>query len=336
MAESAAGAIYDIGYQHYDGKRLGRRGAVRALYVHGLRTVFGLGRGGRAKIPPIALIIFLIVPAVIQAALAGLGNGMIQLFTHEGYFRTTIWVFALFCAFQTPELVTGDLQHRVLALYFSRALRRSDYVLARLGSLATALFMVALLPHLLLLLGQWFSAADVRAAMRDSLPLLPRIVGASLAIAVLLATVSLTIAAVIRRRPFATAAILTVFLLATAFVTPLVLTRPEKMRYLVLASPLMVGDGVTTWIFTTSAARAAADSVARERALADSIARANPPPVAGNARGRQRSNMRRFRDGRTTVLDVASLPGVLFGFATLCYLALSAGVLTLRYRSVDT
>ena len=44
------GTIYDIGYRHYDGPRLGRRGAVGAIVGAGLRAVFGFGRSGRSKI----------------------------------------------------------------------------------------------------------------------------------------------------------------------------------------------------------------------------------------------------------------------------------------------
>ena len=39
-----AGVIHDIGYQRYTGPRLGRRYVAGSLYVHGLRTAFGLGR----------------------------------------------------------------------------------------------------------------------------------------------------------------------------------------------------------------------------------------------------------------------------------------------------
>jgi ABC-2 type transport system permease protein len=331
LPDSVAGAIYDIGYQHYDGKRLGRAGAVRALYIHGLRTVFGIGRGGRAKIPPIALIAILVVPAVIQAALAGIGNGQVQVFTHAGYFRTTVWIFGLFCAFQTPELVTGDQQHRVLALYFSRAVLRSDYVLARIGALATGLFLVALLPHLILLMGEYFSAEHVGEAIRKSLPMLPRIVGAALAIAVLLATVSITISAVIKRRPFATAAILALFLLASAFVAPLVMSRPDKMRYLVLASPMMIGDGLTTWMFDT----------VRVHPLRDTTLGVMLPPLPENAdsaakEARHIEMRRRFSRRRPGVVETADLPGVVYLAATAGLILLGAGVLTLRYRSIET
>jgi ABC-2 type transport system permease protein len=332
---ASPGAIYDIGYQHYTGKRLGRAGAVRALYVQGLRSIFAIGRGGKAKVPPIALVVIMVVPALIQAALAGLVGGQVQVFTHQGYFRTTVWIFGLFCAFQTPELVSVDQQYRVLALYFSRSLLRSDYVLARLGALVTALFVVALLPHLLLLIGTWFASENVATSMHDTLPLLPRIVAASLAIAVLLSTASLTVAALIRRRPFATAAILAFFLLASAFVTPLVMNRPDKMRYLVMTSPMIVADGVTTAIFDTTTARPAADTAA-PRPLTVDTASSAAAVSADSARSRDDRNRRRFRRRRTSVLAAANFPGSAYTGMMMAFLVVSAGVLTLRYRGIDT
>jgi len=328
--EVPAGAIYDIGYQHYDGKRLGRAGAVRALYIDGIRSLFGIGRGTRAKLPPLALVGMMIVPALVQSAVTGLAGGMIQLFTHALYFRSTLWLFGLFCAFQTPELVTGDAQHRVLALYFSRAVRRYDYVLARVGALATALFGVALLPHLILLMGTWFSAEHVLTAMKDSLPTIPRILGGALAIAVLLATVSITISAVIKRRPFATAAILAFFLLASGVVTPLIMQRPDKMRYLALTSPMIVGDGVTTWIFDTTSVKEKADSIA---ALDAEAAKAGPPKTRADTIAQRR---RQFRRQQRTVLQAANLPGIAYLGTMAAFIMLAGVVLTLRYRSIET
>ena len=258
--EVAAGAIYDIGYQHYDGKRLGRPGAVRALYVQGVRTIFGLGRGSKAKIAPVLLIAFMIIPAIIQTAVGSLVGNMVQVVAHESYFRSTAWLFGLFCAFQTPELVTGDQQYRVLTLYFSRAVLRSDYVLARVAALASSLFAVALLPHVILLIGRWLVAVDVGQAIKADLPVMPRILAAALAVSILLSVVSLTIAAVIRKRPLATAAILLFFILANAVVTAMVTNRPDKMKYLVLASPIAVSDGVATWVFDTTKVHVPNDS----------------------------------------------------------------------------
>ena len=151
-------------------------------------------------------------------------------------------------------------------------------------------------------------------------------------IAVLLSTVSLAIASVIRRRPFATAAILAVFMVASAFVTPLVITRPDKMRYLVLASPLMVGDGVTTWIFDTTTVKAPVDSTLFAPVPA-------PPPHADSATmARHRTEVRRRSHGRErmTVIQIANLPGSLYLGTTALLLVVSAGVLTLRYRNIET
>ena len=41
---SDTSVIHDIGYQRYDGPRLGRRHVFGALYIHGLRAAFGFGR----------------------------------------------------------------------------------------------------------------------------------------------------------------------------------------------------------------------------------------------------------------------------------------------------
>ena len=54
-ASGPGGSIYDLGYQGYEGPRLGRRSAATALFRNTLKGCFGIGRGGRAKIAPLAL-----------------------------------------------------------------------------------------------------------------------------------------------------------------------------------------------------------------------------------------------------------------------------------------
>jgi ABC-2 type transport system permease protein len=61
------GSIYDLGYQAYEGPRLGRRSAVLALFAQTVRSCFGIGRGGRAKIAPLVLAGLAILPAVLAA-----------------------------------------------------------------------------------------------------------------------------------------------------------------------------------------------------------------------------------------------------------------------------
>ena len=66
------GSIYDLGYQAYDGPRLGRRSAVLALFAQTVRSCFGIGRGGRAKIAPLVLAGLAILPAVLAVGFAAL------------------------------------------------------------------------------------------------------------------------------------------------------------------------------------------------------------------------------------------------------------------------
>ena len=44
MSSQNTGVIHDIGYQRYEGPRLGRGYSMRALYVHSVRSAYGLGR----------------------------------------------------------------------------------------------------------------------------------------------------------------------------------------------------------------------------------------------------------------------------------------------------
>ena len=58
------GNIYDLGYQGYDGPRLGRRAVLGALRAT-LRASYGIGRGGRAKIVPFGLAGLALLPAIL-------------------------------------------------------------------------------------------------------------------------------------------------------------------------------------------------------------------------------------------------------------------------------
>ena len=106
--------------------------------------------------------------------------------------------------------------------------------------------------------------------------------------------------------------------------------RPEKMRYLVLTSPMIVGDGVTTWIFDTTSTKEKADSVA---ALDAEAALAGPPKTRADTFAQRR---RQFRRQRRTILQAANLPGVVYLGTMAAFIVIAGGVLTLRYRSIET
>ncbi len=71
----ANGVIHDIGYQRYDGSRLGRGYAVRSMYTHALRAAFGFGRTAGAKVFPwIVVGIVLLVAAILTAVRSQIGE----------------------------------------------------------------------------------------------------------------------------------------------------------------------------------------------------------------------------------------------------------------------
>ena len=107
------GTIYDIGYRHYDGPRLGRRGAIGAIVGAGLRAVFGFGRSGRSKIIPWGAVILAALPAVVAVAVRVLAGDILDLYDYDGYVWNIGALLPIFIAAQAPELVVNDIRHRV-------------------------------------------------------------------------------------------------------------------------------------------------------------------------------------------------------------------------------
>jgi len=254
LAGSATGSIYDLGYRRYDGPRLGRRHAIGALFVHGLRATFGLGRSGRAKIAPLVLGGLLALPAVISVAFGTLAGGAGERFnpiTLEGYlsFAQTLLVF--FVAAQAPELLVRDQRHRVLTLYFSRAIERTDYVLAKYLALLAAVALVLALPQVILLLGTLFATPSLADGLAEIVPLLWPVVGRTVVISALLAGVGLAASAFTVRRPFAAGTIIAVFLVLRGIVTVLVnrVGLDGPLALVALADPFALMDGVSALLF---------------------------------------------------------------------------------------
>lgn len=257
-AAREAGAIYDLGYRGYDGPRLGRGHAISTLFWSSLRAAFGLGRSGRAKIVPWGLTIFAVTPAVVAVAfeaLAGPAAAAAQPFTYDNYLWEIQITLALFVAAQGPELVNGDMRHRVLSLYFSHPLERLDYAAAKLGALVAALLVLAVVPQLLLFTGSVLGEADVLAALGDELGALPQIVGGSLLYAVTLAALALAIASFTPRRAYATGAIIAVFLV-TASVSGILgeVTAGTLRDASQLINPFILLDGTRDWLLGGSVA----------------------------------------------------------------------------------
>jgi ABC-2 type transport system permease protein len=248
--QSATGAIYDLGYQGYDGPRLGRRAAVATLFWSSLRAAYALKRSGRAKIVPWGLAALLMIPAGISVAISALAPQAPAPYDYDNFLWGTQILLAIFVAAQAPELVSSDQRHRVLSLYFSHALQRSDYALAKLGALAAAVFGLALAPMLLMFGGRVLLATDVVQALRDEAGKLPEVVLTPAIFAIPLAVLSLAIAAYTPRRAYATGAFIAVVVVGAAMAG--VLGNVDSSSPLRTASqllnPMVTLDGTRNWL----------------------------------------------------------------------------------------
>jgi ABC-2 type transport system permease protein len=258
-ARGPGGSIYDLGYQAYLGPRLGRRSAVVALFTQTLRSSFGIGRGGRAKIAPFALAALAILPAVLAvgfaslASQAGAAGGVLtdaSPIRYETYHGLVAVLIMLFCAAQAPELFGRDQRYGVLPLYFSRVLTRTDYALAKIGGLMAALFLVEISPYVVHFFGRVLAATDPATGLSNELGQVPHFVLQGLLVAGLLGGLASLVAAWTPRRAYATAAIIAIFIIPPIIVALVgSLTNQDFARAIILFSPADILDGTNAAIF---------------------------------------------------------------------------------------
>ena len=250
MADTTAGTIYDLGYKRYEGVRLGRRHAIWALYVHSLRGVFGIGRSLSSKVGPIGLAVIAFIPAAFQLGIAAIAPGEIEVIRPEDYFQLIEVVLAVFCAVVAPELVGRDQRTQTLSLYFSRALRRQDYALAKFAALMTGMLAITVIPQVIMFVGNGLAAADFGDYLRDEWADLPSILGSAILLSGLIASIGLVIAAQMPSRAYSTVGIIAAFVLTSIIAGSVFEAADQDIgRFVLLLSPFHVARGLTFWFF---------------------------------------------------------------------------------------
>jgi ABC-2 type transport system permease protein len=244
------GVIHDIGFRHYTGPRLGRGYLLRSLYAESLRGAYGLGRSGKSKVMPFLLLATMVVPALITAVVATVTEVDKLPLSYGQYPMALGLAISIFVAAQAPALVSRDLRFKVMPLYLSRPLTRSDYVLAKVGALVSAVFILIVVPLTVLYVGALLAKLPFWAQTRGYL--------SSLVTAVLLAAVlggiGLLIASITPKRGFGVAAVITVLLLLSVVAgalqaISLANDKPKLAGYLGGIDPGNLVDGVQVWLF---------------------------------------------------------------------------------------
>jgi ABC-2 type transport system permease protein len=252
VSDTPAGSIYDVGYQRYEGVRLGRRHAIWALYVHSLRSVFGIGRSLSSKIGPMGLAIIAFLPAVFQLGIAAIAPAEeeIEVIRPENYYFIIQVVLVVFCAVVAPELAGRDQRTQTLSLYFSRALRRQDYALAKFAALMTGMLAITVIPQVMMFVGNGLAGDRFGDYVRDEWTDLPSILGSAILLSGLFAAIGLVIAAQTPRRAYSTVGILAAFILTSIVGASIFEAADQDVgRLALLLSPGHVAQGLTFWFF---------------------------------------------------------------------------------------
>ncbi|NEE03024.1 ABC transporter permease [Phytoactinopolyspora halotolerans] len=257
---SPTGVIHDIGYRGYDGPRLGRRAVARALFVHSLRGVFGIGRSAKSKVLPVGLSVIMCVPALVLAVVTviGAGRGLLDdvPLDYSHYAMVLQAALAIFLATQAPQTVSLDLRFNTLPLYVSRPLERPDYVVAKYAAMTLGVFLLLAVPLLIMYVGALFAelpAGDETAEVAAAL------VGAAI-YALVLSGLALLIASLTSRRGFGVAGIITTLVMTYAVATALQgvvgIDNDDAVTagWLGLISPMTLVDGVQVWALGTDPA----------------------------------------------------------------------------------
>jgi ABC-2 type transport system permease protein len=246
-----AGAIYDRGYRHYQGVREGRSRMVKALVLAGVRRTLGLRRSWKAKVVPWGLLLIALAPVVTFVGIrVAAGDAVDELIGYAQYLRIVSLVLLLFAATAGPELLCPDRQSNVLALYFTRPLSRSDYLLAKGAALLLVMGLIAVVPLVVLLAGNVLTADAAMTYMGDHLADLPRILLAGGVLTIYYSVISLAIASLTERRSIAVAVQLGVFL-ASGTVAGIVFFAAHfsGRRWVSLLALQQLPDRFVDWVF---------------------------------------------------------------------------------------
>lgn len=243
-------AIYDLGYRHHDGRRLGPWYGTRALFVHSLLGAYGLRRATRSKIVPMTLLALSLLPAVVVAVMINVEPTEKLPLPYTSYAVVTWLLLSIYVAGQAPQAVSRDLRFRTVALYLSRPLERSQYVLAKYAALTAAVFMFLAMPLTVMFAAALLAELPVWDQVRGWLA---GLVGALL-FALVLSGIGLVIAALTPRRGIGVGVIVTVLVLLTGVVGVVQGIAMEAGQvtlsgYAGLFAPISLVDGVQVWLF---------------------------------------------------------------------------------------
>ena len=213
------GAVYDRGYRPYEGPRGQRGSATFALYKASMRRALGIRRSWRQKVAPFTLLAIVTIPAIVNV---GIGYVTRDRFLTERIhiisYREYVGVSAallLFVALVSPDVMCPDRRQHVLPLMFARPITGVDYVVAKLGAIATILFAFSFLPQVVLFVGNMLVSDSALDYFTGHLDVLWKVPLAVALLAAYYAVVGIAISSLTDRRIVAGASVIGLFLVTS-------------------------------------------------------------------------------------------------------------------------
>jgi ABC-2 type transport system permease protein len=232
------GEVYDRGYQHYDGPRLGRRHAIAALIRYSMKRALGIKKSWTSKVVPIllylAVSVVVIVPIGIRAFLPSA-----SVLEYWDFFGFIFALQGIFVATIAPEMLCGDRRENVLQLYFSRAITRLDYLIGKLAATAILTLTMSFVPAAIYWLGRQLLEDKPLSAIRHNADDLGRLAVVGILLACYLGAIGLTVSSFTGRKSIAVAIIVIGFLLSTtlAYALSAAVNNEDLRRFFVFLSP---------------------------------------------------------------------------------------------------
>lgn len=235
------GEIFDRGYRHYAGPRLGTPSAIWALARYSMARALGIRRPWTAKIVPMVLYGAVAIPVAIAIGIRAFVPAF-EFLDYPSLFTAIFLLVGIFVATVAPEMVSSDRHDRLLPLYFSRPVGRTSYVLAKLLGTGLLTLTIALVPVVVLWLGNGLLSDEPLAAMREGLGDLGRIVVAGIAIAFYLGSIGLLISSFTGRKSVAVGVIILGFVLSESLafaISEALRDQPDLARWAFVLSPAL-------------------------------------------------------------------------------------------------
>jgi len=217
MSVVGTGAVYDRGYRPYEGDRGLRGASTYALYKASIRRALGIRRSWRQKFAPFVLLGIVTIPAIVNVGIGYVTRDRIDKFeiiTYRGYVGVSS-ALLLFVALVAPDVMCPDRRQHVLPLMFARPLTGVDYVIAKVGAIASILFLFSFLPQVVLFVGNMLVSDSAAHYFSGHLDILWQVPVSVFLLAIYYAVIGVAIASLTDRRIVAGAGVIGLFLVTS-------------------------------------------------------------------------------------------------------------------------